>query len=92
MDVLGTQPFVLSREICMECVHSDCPLLSQGGSPLLECPLLEFSLYLYHEESNNYMIVLFILDNHTRVHLRAAAAMGSDYINASFIEVCLSIL
>ncbi len=35
---------------------------------------------------------LFILDNHTRVHLRAAAAMGSDYINASFIEVCLIIV
>ena len=30
--------------------------------------------------------------NHTRVHLRVAAAMGSDYINASIIEVCLNIV
>ena len=27
------------------------------------------------------------LDNHTRLHLRPAAAQGSDYINASYIDV-----
>jgi protein tyrosine phosphatase len=36
---------------------------------------------------HNYAIAIILIDDHFRVMLRAIAATGSDYINASFVDV-----
>ena len=56
-------------------------------SPTVMSPVSYFSLFLFNK--HEIMIVCFSLpDELGRVRLRHGSKPGSDYINASFIDVC----